>query len=214
MAQFFVWACAICMVAKLLWYIPQIVTGSVKPAPATWIIGCLMMGIGVASYSLTPGATVWSNITLYTSSAEITIVLLTLFLFQRRSVQFDYLQQFCLGVTILVLCYWYFNQHQTGVAYWSTQCLLIVAYIATIGKALELQKAFDSIGNWAFTLAASVAGSVPALISMDPQSIGNSIRAIVASGVTVWILIHFDRKQGWKRWRSELEVLCQWYKFW
>jgi len=199
------------------WYCPLILRRRVNPAPATWwIIGCLAMNLAMISYHAIPGRTLIENVTLYAAAFEITIVLVLLVVVLWRSdefkVAFDWTQKGCLVVMAVTLIYWAFNKEQADVTFWTTQTLLVVAYLATITKAIQRRTAFDSIGNWSFIFAGSVIGSIPAFMMASPYGTANSIRAIVASGITVAVLIYYDRRNGKSRWQDEKETLAEFYR--
>lgn len=198
------------------WYYPLILRRRVNPAPATWIIGCFAMNLAMVSYHAIPGRTLIENITLYAAAFEITIVLVLLVVMLLRSgefrVAFDWMQKLCLVVMAVTLIYWAFNKKQAGVTFWTTQALLVVAYLATITKAIQRRIAFDSIGNWSFVFAGSIIGSIPAFMMASPYGIANSVRAIVASGITVAVLIYYDRKNGQSCWKNEKETIANFYR--
>lgn len=198
------------------WYCPLILRRRVNPAPATWIIGTLAMNLAMVSYHAIPGRTLIENVTLYAAAFEITIVLgvlaVVLWRFGEFKVAFDWMQKSCLVVMVVAVIYWALNKEQSDVTFWTTQTLLVVAYIATIAKAIQRRTAFDSIGNWSFIFAGSVIGSIPAFMMASPYGIANSIRAVVASGITVFVLVYFDRRNGGSRWKDEVEILAQFYK--
>ena len=198
------------------WYCPLILRRRVNPAPATWIIGTLAMNLAMVSYHAIPGRTLIENVTLYAAAFEITIVLGVLAVVLWRSgefrVAFDWMQKSCLVVMIVAVIYWAFNKEQSDVTFWTTQTLLVVAYIATIAKAIQRRTAFDSIGNWSFIFAGSVIGTIPAVMMASPYGIANSIRAVVASGITVFVLVYFDRRNGGSRWKDEVETLASFYR--
>ena len=198
------------------WYCPLILRRRVNPAPATWIIGILAMNLAMVSYHAIPGRTLIENVTLYAAAFEITIVLGVLAVVLWRSgefrVAFDWMQKSCLVVMIVAVIYWAFNKEQSDVTFWTTQTLLVVAYIATIAKAIQRRTAFDSIGNWSFIFAGSVIGTIPAVMMASPYGIANSIRAVVASGITVFVLVYFDRRNGGSRWKDEVETLASFYR--
>ena len=198
------------------WYCPLILRRRVNPAPATWIIGCLAMDLAMVSYHAIPGRTLIENVTLYAAAFEITIVLGVLAVVLWRSgefrVAFDWMQKSCLVVMVVAVIYWSFNKEQSNVTFWTTQTLLVVAYIATIAKAIQRRTAFDSIGNWSFIFAGSVIGTIPAVMMASPYGIANSIRAVVASGITVFVLVYFDRRNGGSRWKDEVETLASFYR--
>lgn len=198
------------------WYCPLILRRRVNPAPATWIIGTLAMNLAMISYHAIPGRTLIENVTLYAAAFEITIVLGVLAMVLWRSgefkVAFDWMQKSCLVVMMVAVVYWAFNKEQSNVTFWTTQTLLVVAYIATIAKAIQQRTAFDSIGNWSFIFAGSVIGTIPAVMMASPYGIANSIRAVVASGITVFVLVYFDKRNGGSRWKDELETLASFYR--
>ena len=198
------------------WYCPLILRRRVNPAPATWIIGCLATNLAMVSYHAIPGRTLIENVTLYAAAFEITIVLGVLAMVLWRSgefkVAFDWMQKSCLVVMMVAVVYWAFNKEQSNVTFWTTQTLLVVAYIATIAKAIQQRTAFDSIGNWSFIFAGSVIGTIPAVMMASPYGIANSIRAVVASGITVFVLVYFDKRNGGSRWKDELETLASFYR--
>ena len=198
------------------WYCPLILRRRVNPAPATWIIGTLAMNLAMVSYHAIPGRTLIENVTLYAAAFEITIVLGVLAVVLWRSgefkVAFDWMQKSCLVVMVAAVIYWSFNREQSNITFWTTQTLLVVAYIATIAKAIQRRTAFDSIGNWSFIFAGSVIGTIPAVMMASPYGIANSIRAVVASGITVFVLVYFDRRNGGSRWKDEVETLASFYR--
>ena len=198
------------------WYCPLILCRRVNPAPATWIIGTIAMNLAMVSYHAIPGRTLIETVTLYVAAFEITIVLGVLAVVLWRSgefkVAFDWMQKSCLVVMVAVVIYWSFNKEQSNVTFWTTQTLLVVAYIATIAKAIQRRTAFDSIGNWSFIFAGSVIGTIPAVMMASPYGIANSIRAVVASGITVFVLVYFDRRNGGSRWKDEVETLASFYR--
>lgn len=204
------------LVAATAWYLPLIVRRRVQPAPATWIIGTLAMNLAMVSYHAIPGRTVLENITLYAAALQITVILAVLMVVLWRSgalrVAFDGFQKFCLGVMVASLCYWATHRDQPGVTFWTTQVLLVVAYTATIARAIQRKTAFDSIGNWACICAASLAGSIPAIVAWSPYGLGNSVRAVVSSAITVIILIAYDRRNGGARWKDEVTTLRGFYR--
>lgn len=193
------------------WYCPLILRRRVQPAPATWIIGCLAMNLAMVSYHAIPGRTVIENVTLYVAALEIVIVLTVLMWVLWRSgefrVAFDWVQKSCLVVMALALGYWAFHRDQSHVTFWTTQAMLVVAYLATIGKALQRREAFDSLGNWGLILTGSLVGSIPAIMMESSYGLMNSARAIIASGFTFYLLCRLDRKSGWSRWRDEVTTL-------
>ena len=198
------------------WYCPLILRRRVNPAPATWIIGCFAMNLAMISYHAIPGRTLIENVTLYAAAFEITIVLGLLAVVLWRSgefkVAFDWMQKLCLVVMVVAVVYWAFNKEQSNVTFWTTQTLLFVAYIATIAKAIQRRTAFDSIGNWSFIFAGSVIGTIPAVMMASPYGSANSIRAVVASGITVFVLVYFDKRNGGSRWKDELETVASFYR--
>jgi len=155
-------------------------------------------------------------VTLYVAAFEITIVLGALVVVLWRSgefkVAFDWLQKTCLVVMLAVMFYWALNKERANITFWTTQTLLIVAYIATITKAIQRRTAFDSIGNWSLILVGSIIGSIPAVMVASPYGIANSIRAVVASGITVFVLVYYDRRNGGSRWKDEKETLARFYR--
>lgn len=203
------------LIGAMGWYFPLILRRRVNPAPATWIIGCLAMNLAMVSYHVIPGRTLIENVTLYAAAFEITLVLALLVVVLWRAgefrVAFDWMQRLCIAVMVAALIYWAFNKKQADVTFWTTQALLVVAYFATIVKAIQRRTAFDSIGNWSFIFAGSIIGSIPALMMVSPYGIANSIRAVVSSGITVGILIYYDRKNGQSRWKDEKETVADFY---
>jgi hypothetical protein len=197
------------------WYIPLILKHRVSPAPATWIVGTIAMDISLMAYHAIPGRTVIENATLYAAAFEITIVTIVLLVVLHRSgqlmVAFDGLQKTILGIMAATLVYWLFHRDQPSVTFWTTQTLLVVAYVATIGKAIQRRSAFDSIGNWGLILFASIVGTIPAVMMHSPYGLANSIRAVGSSGITVLILIYFDQRAGHPRWNDEKETLAKVY---
>ena len=71
--------------------------------------------------------------------------------------------------------------------------------------------AFDSIGNWSMICAASIVGTVPAVVMASPYGIGNSVRAVVSSVITVGVLIYYDRRSGHARWKDEVATVADFY---
>lgn len=205
----------LCLMGTVFWYCPLILRRRVKPAPATWIILFLAMNLAMLSYSAIPGRTMIENVTLYAATLGITIILLFIIVVLLKSgefnVAFDGMQRFCLAVMMLALVYWAFNKDQSNVTFWTTQTLLVVGYIATILRAIKLKTAFDSIGNWSFIFAGSVIGSIPAIAMWSSYGMANSARAVVSSGITVFILIYYDRKSGGLRWSDEISTLADFY---
>ena len=205
------------MVGAFAWYVPLIVRRRVSPAPATWIIGAMAMNLAMLSYHAIPGRTFIENATLYAAALEIVFVLAILMTILWRagelSVAFDHVQKACLAVMVAALAWWAFNQDQSYVTFWTTQTLLVVAYLATILKALQLRTAFDSIGNWGLIFVGSVIGSVPAVAMTSPYGIANSVRPVVSSGITLSLLIWYDRLNGGARWKDEYRTLTKFYGF-
>jgi uncharacterized membrane protein YqgA involved in biofilm formation len=198
------------------WYCPLILRRRVNPVPATWILGVVAMNVAMFSYHAIPGRTLIENVTLYAAAFEITIVLGVLVVVLWRSselrVAFDRMQKLCLVFMAAAVGYWALNKEQPNVTFWATQTLLVIAYAMTIAKAIQRRTAFDSIGNWGFIFLASVVGTVPAIAMASPYGLGNSFRAVVSSGLNFFILVYFDRKNEWSRWRDELDTLAKYYK--
>ncbi len=201
------------------WYCPLILRRRVNPAPATWIIACLAINLSMVAYHAIPGrslmAKLISNASLYGAALEITIVLIVLvFVLWRANelrIAFDWVQKSCLAVMCLTLLYWYSHHDQARATFWTTQALMIVAYIATISKAIQCRTAFDSIGNWGLIFAACTVGLVAALLMRDLYGIANAARGSIMSVVTLLILVHFDRQAGYTRWRDEVITLRSFY---
>jgi len=45
----------------------------------------------------------------------------------------------------------------------------------------------------------------------SPYAIGNSVRAVVASGFTTLLLLYYDRKAEYVRWQAEVQTLRVFY---
>ena len=204
------------LILSMVWYGPLILRRRVKPAIATWIILFLAMNLATISYHAIPDRTLIENVTLYASALEITIIFILLVVVLWRSgefkVAFDWMQKLCIVVMVMVVIYWAFNSGQSHVTFWATQTLLVVAYIATIAKAVQLRTAFDSIGSWSFIFASSIVGTIPAIMLTSHYGVANSIRAIVSSGITVAVLVYYDKKNDHNRWKDEKETLVDFYK--
>lgn len=207
--------CAFLFVVVMAWYLPLLIRRRVQPAPATWIVGMFAMNISAFAAWYIPGSVIANNITLYSATVEISIVtIVMMFMIESDGTQhitFDRLQKTCLWITAAILVYWMLHHDQPQVTFWTTQVLLLIAYIATIGKAIRKRTAFDSIGNWGLICLASIVGSTPAIMSWNLYGLANSIRAILSSGFTVGILIYFDRRNDWRRWKDELQTLGNFY---
>ena len=203
------------VIMAMMWYCPLVIRRRVKPAPATWIIATFAMNLSVASYHAI-GRTILENVTLYAATFEITIVFVVLMIVLIRSgelrLAFDRVQKFCLAVMGVAMFYWSANKDQSDITFWTTQVLLVVSYLATISRAIQKKSAFDSIGNWGFIFLSSVVGSIPAIVMMSPYGLANSARAVLSSGITVGVLIYFDRKNGWTRWSDEFNSLLVFYR--
>lgn len=211
----FAFITATVMMAVTFWYCPLIITRRVTPAPATWVIGSSAMSLSAASYYAT-GKPWTANVTLYAAAVEILIVtatlLVTLWRYRELHIAFDRVQQAFLAIMALVVIYWCFNREGAKVTYWTTQALLVTAYVATITKAIQKRSAFDSIGNWGMICGASMIGIIPALILRSEYGLINSARAVSSSGLTLLVLVYYDRKNQWRRWRDEQETLARFYK--
>ena len=172
----------LCFLLVVGWYCPLIISRRVNPAPATWIIGATAMSLSLVSYMAIPGRTWIENATLYGATVEIILVLVILLVVLYRSgefrIAFDVTQKVCLVVMLVTVLYWALHKDQVSVTFFTTQALLVVAYIATIARAVRKKSAFDSIGNWGLILVASLIGSVPAVMIWSPYGIANSVRAM------------------------------------
>ncbi|MEX2436901.1 MAG: hypothetical protein WD471_01920 [Candidatus Paceibacterota bacterium] len=203
------------LVVVTAWYVPLIWYEKVNPAPATYIIGTMAMWIAMISYHVIPERTIVENITLYVGAFQVTIILLVIIYVYVSNgswkLEFDWVQKTCLTGIVVALIYWYFNQGQSHVVFWGTQILLVFAYVATIIRAFQRKIAFDAIGNWGFICMASIFGSFPAVVMMSPYGIGNSLRAVIASGLTMSLLIYYDKRSGYSRWQIEKQTLTNFY---
>lgn len=219
MITFTAWMTVAFLVIVTVWYAPLIWRRQVHPAPATYIMASLAFFVASFSHLAVPGEALWDklvgNVTLYVATLQTTVILgLIAYVYVRDGrwkVEFDRVQKISMFGIAGALVYWYLNQDQSYVAYWMTQGLLVMAYIATIARALQRKIAFDSIGNWGLICLSALFGSVPAVLMGTSYGIGNSIRAVVASGFTALLLLHYDRKAGFARWKAEIEVLLDFY---
>ncbi len=206
--------------ATVGWYCPLVIRRRVNPAPATWIIACLAMNLSMIAYQAIPDRSfsekLVANTALYAAALEITIITFSILIVQARSgelrVAFDGVQSACLSTMALTLVYWGLHRNQPGVTFWTTQVLMVVAYFATIGKALRRRAAFDSIGNWGLIFLASAVGLIAALLTHSHHGIVNTLRGAVMSATTLGILIYYDRRNGNGRWRDELATLSSFYR--
>ncbi len=197
-----------------LWYCPLIVRRVITPAPATWIIGASAMDLALGSYWFAARGTfsekILGNVTLFGAAIEISIVcgvlLVSLWLHEELHIAFDAFQKFCLVVMITTLVYWFFNRDHARATFWTTQALLVVAYIATVGKVVRKKKNFDSLVHWGCVLIASAVGILPSWQLHNVYGIGNSIRAVLSTVITVFLLSYFDKKNGWEQFRNELDA--------
>ena len=209
----------IALVVVNFWYVPLIWRRRVHPAPATYIIAVVAFWIASSAHLAVPELSLWekllANVTLYGATIQATFILLVIIFTYRQSgelkVAFDWVQKLCLTGMAGGVLYWIIHREQQGVPYWTTQILLVVGYMATIGKALQKKSAFDSIGNWFFISLGGGFGLIPAIMMGDWYSIGNAMRAVVMSGFTAMLLIHYDRKAGFARWKAEVSQLRKTY---
>lgn len=202
------------------WYCPLIIRRRVNPVPATWIIATIAMNIATWSYNSIPGRSVIENASLYAAALEITLVTVVLLFVLTRAgelyIAFDNIQKVSLAIMSITVLYWAYNRETESarlVTYWTTQTLMTVAYIPTIVKVVRRGVAFDSIGNWGFIFLGSVIGTVPAVIGQNPYAVGNSLRAVLMSGITIGLLVYFDYRNGRERWDDEVQTLGRVYGF-
>lgn len=204
------------IVASGIWYYPLVIRRYANPTPATLILGACGINIAVVSYGAIPGRTFVENVTLYAAALHVNFfLLLVMFVLWRSSqlrVTFDWLQKTFLTLMAAILVYWIFNQDQPQTTFWTVQLLIAVSYVATISKAVQLKTAFDSIGNMGLIFACSIIGVLPALMMASPYGTVNSVRAIITSGITLSVLVYFDRKNTNTRWRDELTTIKGFYK--
>ncbi len=205
------------LLAAMGWYCPLIIRRRVNPVPATWIIACMAINIAMLSYHNIPGRTLIENVTLYAAAFEISAVLLVVLVVLGRAgelkVAFDRLQYASLFVMLVTVIYWASSKGPAEeVTFWTTQTLMVVSYVPTCARAIRRGTAFDSIGNWSLICIGAIFGTLPALMMQSPYGLGNSARAVISSTITVGILLYFDRKNYWSRWRDEIETLASFYR--
>ena len=210
MNQLLGWLTFVVMMLAAVWYCPLIVKSRVKPAPATWIVGCMGMSLSVWFYWHTANRTFMGNVLNFAAMVEIATVFVVLMitLWRRGELRlaFDGLQRFCIATMICAFVYWYFNKDQAGLAFWIAQGMLAVAHFATVFKIVGLGRNVDSLGNWGFILAGSLIGAIPAFMSGNHYGIVNSIRAVVLTIITLGTLAFFDKKNGWEQFKNELNA--------
>lgn len=196
---------ALVMMSAVLWYCPLIIRRKVAPPPATWIIASVAMTISALAYYAT-GRSWIDGVTVYASTVEILIVTtvlhISLFRHKEFSISFDWIQKLSLAIMAGILVYWYFNRN-ASVTFVTTQSLMLVAYIPTVAKLLKLKKAFDSIGNWGIIFLASIIGGVIPFVNGNHLAEFSAARAVIASGLTFFLFIYYDRANGWVRLKSE-----------
>ncbi len=209
------------LVIVTAWYTPLILKRQVEPAPATFILAFLAFLVASAAHLAVPEETLrdklLGNVTLFVATIQVGVVLaIIVYVYKRDNswvVQFDWRQKAALSGVVIALGYWALNRDQSHVTYWATQILLFASYGATIVRAIERKKAFDSIGNWAFITLGSLFGAVPALMIWTWYGLGNSARAVLASGFTAWLLLHYDKREGYARLKEEIRVVREYYRW-
>jgi len=208
----------IILTGAVAWYAPLVYRHRLVPAPATWIISLAAMDLSATAYHAIPDRTFIENVTLYAAAFEITIITTFIMIVLWRSgelrVAFDKVQWTCIFIMVMAILYWVTHRDDGGskVTFWTTQVMMISAYAATISRALQRKEAFDSIGNWGLILLGSIVGSIPAIVMQSPYGMGNSVRAIVLSSITVGLLIFLDKKNSWRRWDDEITTLKSFYR--
>lgn len=217
MKELFAWLSCITVAIGGFWYLPQIIMRRVTPAPATWIVGTTAMWIAVFAYHSLPNRTVIENVALYAAAAEISAILITLITVLYWSgalkVHFDRLQWFCIVAMLVPLAYWILHREEGAlkVTFWTTQTMLVVAYIATLGKLLQRKAAFDSLIHWGAVLLMSLFGAVPAFQeaffgSGRLYGLGNSVRSVTSSAIIVSLFCLYDSRAGWSRIKDEVDT--------
>ena len=221
MKDFLAYASLVVMTVAAAWYCRMIVTKRVSPAPATWAVGCFATNLSWWGYWNKPGATIWGNVSLFGGVFQVTTVSAVLFvsLWKEKALRlsFDRVQRTCLGVAGAVLVFWVLNPTSVRAAqitFWTTQALLVVAYAATIGKALALRKNVDSIFYMVGVSTSAVLGLFPPVWESNVYGITSSVRFIVSAILTTCLLCALDRKQGWVQLKREIDAVPFWIRDW
>jgi hypothetical protein len=177
------------------WYCYLIINRRVRPVLATWLIAGIAITISFAAYWGTPEHTWLGNITNLAGAIEIWFVITILSWVLLRegglAVEFDRFQISCLVVSALILVGWKLTD-QPALAFCLIQILIIIAYLATIGRLIKWRRNPDSSVMWGAILVASTFGLVPAIIDGDNFGIANSVRAILSSGFTFALMVRLD----------------------
>jgi len=192
------WLAGLTLTVATIRYCYLIYLGRIKSSPAGWMIAAIAITIGYFAYWETSNPTWLGNIGQLLGAIEIWFVLGVLMWSLHRKnelgVEFDRFQWGCLLASLATVALWKFT-NRPDVAFVLLQVILVISYIAVVGKLITWKDNHDYTPMWVAIFTTSVFGFVPALMDRDSFGIINSIRAILASGITTVIMLRLDSRK-------------------
>lgn len=189
------WIASLVLLIATVRYCYLIYQGHIRSSPAGWAIAAIAGAIGYIAYWQTPDPTWLGNLVQFIGTVEIWIVLgflsWTLHCKDELRVEFDRFQKGCLLSALGIAVLWT-TTNRPDVAFFLIQALLVLSYVALVGKVISWKRNLDYVPMWVAILIASSIGSVPAWMDGDTYGIINSFRAALCSAITVGIMLRIE----------------------
>lgn len=185
-----------------LWYVLAAIFGSkVKPVLASWIVLGGTMTLSFATYWTTPNKSIVSNACNAASVISTLSILVTagvLYWKSGKRIEFSGFQKWCLAISAGIAILWavLVGMGGTGIVpNILTQVLMVIGYVVTVQKLWGAAQNTESFVMWSCIMVASFIAVYTAVVSNDALACLYSVRASLASGTMVLLMVRIELRQ-------------------
>jgi len=163
----------------------------IDPAPATWILMLVMVGLSFTMYMSSDKRSWSANIGITSGMASVSIILFAVITKNVRDhtlrVTFDRTQSGCILSGLIIVPVWVGTDNHL-LSYTLVQCIALVAYYATIKKLRSAETISEPYFFWIIAVATSIAAIYPGWIKRDPYAAIYLGRAIPSTAYILYLI--------------------------
>ncbi len=169
-----------------------------KPVLATWVLMLTQSGIAVWMYWHGSNHSLAGNIGNTAGLLNLIVIFVGVLAARLRDgdelFSFSPFQKKCLAAGAVIVTFWCVTR-DGDVAYYLTQALALVAYLATVQKLWKAERATEALLFWVIMLLACLASVYPAVFMHDRLAMVYLWRAVPSTAGVVLLIARLQRKQ-------------------